>query len=358
MKPRTMRERMLAVIRGEELDRVPFVQYDRIAAPNEDVWDLIGRENMGVLRWCRAHRYEHPNCSFTTDQLREDGREGYRQVLSTPNGTLTQEKWYEPTYHTAATKHHFVKKPEDYRILEAYLDDVQVVEDTTDLERAIRDMGDDGLPLTRVERTPYQQLWVQWVSLQDLCIHLIDIPEVMDRITRKIADIQRRTYEVVYRVSGRIELPYVDIPDNITAPTIGEGYFREYCLPLYQELSSMMADRSVPVIAHTDGDLKPLWAAIGESGIRGLDSFSPPPDNDTRVAEAVQMWPEMRVYVNFPSSVHVGTDKEVYNTASEILEEGGHTGRIWFQISENVPPGVYRTSFPQIVRAIHDFGTP
>jgi hypothetical protein len=54
----------------------------------------------------------------------------------------------------------------------------------------------------------------------------------------------------------------------------------------------------------------------------------------------------------------VGTDQEIYDMASQILQEGGHTGRIWFQISENVPPGVYRSSFPQIVRAIHDFGTP
>jgi hypothetical protein len=38
----TMRERMLAVLQGREHDRVPFVQYEDLAAPDEEVWSVIG----------------------------------------------------------------------------------------------------------------------------------------------------------------------------------------------------------------------------------------------------------------------------------------------------------------------------
>ena len=58
MKPLTMRERILAVIQGKELDRVPFVQYDHMAAPNKEIWSEIGRENLGILRWVQIHRME------------------------------------------------------------------------------------------------------------------------------------------------------------------------------------------------------------------------------------------------------------------------------------------------------------
>jgi len=44
--------------------------------------------------------------------------------------------------------------------------------------------------------------------------------------------------------------------------------------------------------------------------------------------------------------------------ARQILDEGGHSGRLQMQISENVPPGIWRKSFPQIVAAIRDFGAP
>ena len=66
----------------------------------------------------------------------------------------------------------------------------------------------------------------------------------------------------------------------------------------------------------------------------------------------------MRLFVNFPSSVHLLEPDRIYARAMQILQEAGHTGRLWIQISENVPPGVWRTSYPEIVRATRDFGTP
>ena len=157
-------------------------------------------------------------------------------------------------------------------------------------------------------------------------------------------------------IAARSPAEFVDFPDNITAPMIGEERFREFCVPFYDELAEMLGDR--PVYVHMDGDLKGLWKAIGQCKVRGIDSLSPPPDNDTSAGEAVSMWPEMRVWVNFPSSVHLKAAGEIYDQAGQILHQAGHTGRLQIQISENVPRGAWRKSFPQIVRAIEDFGQP
>ncbi|MCX5757085.1 MAG: hypothetical protein NTU83_00970 [Candidatus Hydrogenedentes bacterium] len=114
----------------------------------------------------------------------------------------------------------------------------------------------------------------------------------------------------------------------------------------------------MPLFVHADGDLKALWSAIAESPLRGLDSYSPPPDNDTAVVDAMAQWPEMRLCINFPSSVHLAEPEAVRKRTGELLEEGGHTGRLQIQVSENVPPEVWRTSFPAIVDAIRAFGPP
>jgi len=66
----------------------------------------------------------------------------------------------------------------------------------------------------------------------------------------------------------------------------------------------------------------------------------------------------MRLWLNFPSSVHLASGRTVYETAARILAEGGASGRLQIQISENVPPGSWQTSYPEIVRAIRDFGRP
>lgn len=347
-----MRERMLAVVQGRMHDRVPFVQYDGIGAPNEEIWSVIGRENMGILRWSRIHRTEAPHCRHESEPIEMDGVRGVRNILRTPKGTIYEEKLFEPAYGTAATHKHFIKEKDDYLALIAYLEDMVIIPDIEQLLKDDAELGEDGLPHVNIGRTPFQQLWIQWVCVEDLCVHMMDYPDLLAEVTSLMGKRMREVFEIVRKAP----LPYVVFGDNITAPIIGERYFREYCVPYYRELSEMLADRDIPVYVHMDGDLKPLWFAIGESGVRGLDSMSPPPDNDTSVGEAHRLWPEMRLGVNFPSSVHIASPETIRKVTYGMLEEAGHTGRLQIQISENVPAGVWRTSYPIIVDAIRDFG--
>ena len=347
-----MRERMLAVLRGEGPDRVPFVQYNHAAGPNDAIWAEIGKANMGILRWVRLHRVEHPNCRIHTEPLAHRGLRGLRTVIETPAGAMAEERFFEPALNTASIQKHFVRAADDYAVLQAYLEDSVVIEDTVEFDLACEELGEEGLPLVRLERTPFQQLWIQWASIADLALHMVDCP---DRVALCV-DALVREMRAVFEIVARTPVPFVDFPDNITAPVIGEANFREYCVPFYNELADVLAEQTSLVLVHMDGDLKPLWDAVGEARIDGIDSLSPPPDNDTSVAEAVSRWPDRCVLVNFPSSVHLMSPRAIYDQASELLQQGGRTGRLQIQISENMPPDAWRKSFPEIVRAIQDFG--
>jgi len=357
MRKMTMRERMLAVMQGREHDRVPFAQYEYVGMgpdTREEAWALLGPGNIGFMRLSGLYLMEAPNCRSESEPIEREGVPGTRTTMHTPAGQLYQEVFYEPVYHSASTKKHYVKEPEDYEIFLSYLRDVVVREDIDRVLRDQKELGEDGLPHVFVPRTPYQQLWVEWVSLMDLGLHLVDCPDLVQECASLMTKHLRQIFEIVRKAP----IPYVVFPDNITAPAIGEKYFRQYCVPLYNELADMLADKKVPVLVHMDGDLKPLWKAISDTKIGGIDSLSPPPHNDTSVAEAARMWPHMNLLVNFPSPVHLQEPNTIYQCAEQILAEGGHTGRLQIQISENVPPGVWRTSFPEIVKAIEAYGKP
>ena len=107
-----------------------------------------------------------------------------------------------------------------------------------------------------------------------------------------------------------------------------------------------------------DGMLKPLWKEITASRVGGLDSFTPTPDCDTTVAEAANMWPDKRLWVNFPGSTHLAEPDVIRATAEEILAAAGHSGRLQIQISENVPLDRWPVSYPIIAEAIESFGAP
>jgi len=353
MSGMTMYERMLAVIQGREPDRVPFVIYEGLL-PLDEVYECLGRERVGVLRWSAVHRVEHPHCHFETQDRYVGETRWQRNTLHTPVGSIYEERAFETAYDSSSIRKHYVQDPEDYEVLWAYLQDSIILEDYARYHRDQAELGDGGLPLAAVERTPYQQLWVQWVGLDTLPFHIVDCPERVERTMALLRQRAREIFEIAYRSPA----PFIDFPDNITAPAIGPQRFREHCLPLYDELADMLAERNAPVYVHMDGDLRPLWPAISESKVGGIDSFSPAPDNDTTVAEAVCMWPWMRLWVNFPSSVHLRPYDEVRAEAEAILAAGGHTGRLQIQISENVPHGIWRTSLPAIVDAIDAFGAP
>jgi len=347
----TMRERMLAVVQGRPHDRVPFVQYSGIAAPNEQVWAHVGRGRVGVLQWCAIHRVVTPNCRFEHEDFEREGRRCRRTTLHTPAGSLVEERQFEPAYGSSSIRRHFVREPRHYDVLIAYLRD-GIVMDAFDAYREVeRQLGDDGLPLPAVERTPYQQLWVQWAGLANLSLHLAECPDRVEEVVELLTQRARLIFELALRSPA----PLIDFPDNITAPAIGPERFRRYCVPLYDELAAMLAERGAWVFVHMDGSLGPLWEAIGASGVRGIDSFSPPPDNDTSVAAARRMWPEMRLWVNFPSSCHLRGYEGARAVAEQILEEDGRSGLLQIQVSENVPRDAWRESYRAIADAIDAF---
>ena len=347
----TMRERMLAVLRGEGHDRVPFVQYSGLAAPNAEAWAALGRGRMGLLQWTGVHRVETPHCARESEDFERDGQRWRRTTLHTPAGDLVEERAFEEAYGSSSVRKHFVQEPGDYDALFAYLRDGTVLDNYETYRKVDAALGDDGLPLAAIERTPYQQLWVQWAGLANLSMHFADCPDRVETVIGLLTARARRILEI----AARSPAPLIDFPDNITAPAIGPARFRRYCVPLYDELAAMLAERGARVFVHMDGDVRPLWDAIGSSGVGGIDSFAPAPDNDTTVAQARAMWPEMRLWVNFPSSCHLRDYAGVRAVAERILEEDARSGLLQIQVSENVPRGAWQTSYRAIADAIDAF---
>jgi hypothetical protein len=353
MKTMTMRERMLAVVQGREHDRVPFAMYD-IMFPPQQAFDLLGHGQIGLIRYRPIYRIEHPNCRWTSEFFMKDATKWQCNVLHTPQGDLTELRIFEPVYDSSTARKHFIETQHDYEVLWSYLEDSVVLDNFEQYYQDCADLGEDGFPKAEAERTPWQQLWVEWVGLDALSWHLSDWPEHVEHTMELLVRRARQIFEVARRSPA----PYVDIPDNITAPAIGPARFRKYCVALYDELADMLAESGRPLYVHMDGMLRPLWKEIARSHVGGLDSFTPLPDCDTSVADAVSLWPEKRLWVNFPSSVHLASPDVIRATADEILAAAGRTGRLQIQVSENVPLDVWQTSFPIIVDAIAAFGAP
>ena len=204
---------------------------------------------------------------------------GSATILHTPKGDLTELRIFEPAFDSSTARKHFVETREDYERLWSYLEDAVILDNYDQYYRDCAELGDDGIPKTEIERTPWQQLWIEWVGLEPLSYHLADWPEHVEHTLELLERRARQTFEIARRSPA----PFIVMVDNITASAIGPARFRKYCVRLYDELDAMLAERGIPVFSHMDGMLKPLWKDIARSRVGGLDSFTPTPDCDTTV---------------------------------------------------------------------------
>ncbi len=125
-------------------------------------------------------------------------------------------------------------------------------------------------------------------------------------------------------------------------------------MPYYQQVAEILHAKKLELLVHMDGDLQSLRQLIAISKLGGIDSFSPQPDNDMTISEALYYWPGIKLLMNFPSSVHLLSEQDIYAKTREMLAEADGTGALQIQISENPPPGRWAVSYPQIIRAIED----
>lgn len=347
-----MRERILAVVHHREMDQVPFVIYDGML-PLGEIDRLLGPDRIGLMRWSEVHKTITPHCHYTSENYWKAGSQWQRNTWTTPVGSIYEERQFEPVYRSASIKKHFLQERKDYDIFWYYLKDAHIVADYARYARDQAELGDRGVPLVAVERSPYQHLWILWAGLDNLAFHMADYPDCMEITFKLLEKREREIFEIV----RKSPIEFIDFPDNITAQAIGLARFRKHCVAMYDELAEILGEDK-PVFVHMDGNLKPLWPAMNASKFLGLDSFTPAPDNDTRVADAVALWPEKRLFVNFPSSLHLQPYAQVRATAEDILQTAGHTGNLQIQISENVPLNRWQISFPAIADAIAAFGKP
>jgi hypothetical protein len=86
-----------------------------------------------------------------------------------------------------------------------------------------------------------------------------------------------------------------------------------------------------------DGKLNGLKESIKESDVEVIEGFTPPPEGDISLQEALRIWKRKIIWLNFPSSVFLASDGEVARYTMEMLGEGIPVNRVIFGITEDIP---------------------
>ena len=371
----SQRDRLLAVLAGEQPDRIPFIDrlevwYDartRTGTLPEEFRDLTLTEihravGMGQLEFVRpvgfrlrgvelrvtfngeSYFTEHEPVVFHypgfRDIVQRDKPGLTRFELVTPVGTVAgEEQMLQETIDCGEEpylREHLIKEDDDFRVAHWILDHMELVPRFEEFRELDAGFGEVGFAIAGIQQIPFQQVLLEYLGEMSTFYALYDNPKAVKAL---IDHAHERLLDTLDCLAD-LDTPYVELLDNLTAHMANPKLFREWCLPHYQQYAEILHGQGKRMGSHTDGDLKPLLDLIAESGLDVCESFSPAPLSSTTFDEVWDAWGGREwpiVWGVIPSPLLEARvpEQELHAFVEHVLERVGD-GRVILGVSDMV----------------------
>ncbi len=92
---------------------------------------------------------------------------------------------------------------------------------------------------------------------------------------------------------------------------LGPDRVRDYPCPRWSAFADLLLERGNKIGVHLDANNRLISDTVRNSKLDFVEAFTPPPDCNVSVAEARAAWPKKRLWINFPSSVHLQPEETI-----------------------------------------------
>ena len=137
---------------------------------------------------------------------------------------------------------------------------------------------------------------------------------------------------------------------------MGRERFEKYCVPLFSEAAEELHKHGVLLGSHLDGN-NAAWAqAVAASDLDYVEAFTPPPDCDLSVRDALDLWQGKFLWLNFPSSVHLASIPAIEEATRELIRQAAPGDRFIVGITEDIPADRWQQNMLAVSRVIGEEG--
>ena len=317
----THRERILAAIRGEVPDRLPWV-------PRLEFWHRASMrhgtlpselrslsltqitERLGVGCYSSVPDFtDSTNEAAMVDRAlgifhlpvlpyrvtlqgveRRVLRRGQETVVEyhTPRGSLRTvtvftEEMLDAGASTPWIVGHALREPRDFDVLGYIFSHLKVEPEFEGFLRRRHEVGERGLAVGYLLGTacPIQHIMNTLMPLEQFFYALHDYPERVQRLAEQIEPLYQQLKEIGANSPAEVILLGGNYDDSITYP----AFFEKYILPALRDYAAVLHGKGKYLMTHTDGENKHLLALYLRSGFDIADSVCPYPMTRCRLEE-------------------------------------------------------------------------
>ncbi len=331
----SIKEDILATLKGGRPRRVSW-NIHHLLLPQGSLEIAMRGKRLGIIDKS-VLPYQSASSRVTVEDrmVWEDDRKTSYLTFRTPIGELHSKRLVGPDGSTWV-KEYPVKSPADMAVLAYIGEDIDYRANDEAVISRQRSLGEHGLVLCRLMRSPLQRLLTEWMGAEAFAYAMADCPRATENLLTRLA----ASDEPALRLAAASPAEVVWSSENITAEVTTPTLFRRYCLPYYNHAASLLHEGGKLYGAHMDGKLSALKEVVAESTLDFVEGFTPPPMGDLPLRDARRAWPGKALWVNFPGSVLHGSKEEILDFTEELLRQGMEEGGFMLTFTEDFPdPG-------------------
>ncbi|AQT68757.1 Uroporphyrinogen decarboxylase (URO-D) [Anaerohalosphaera lusitana] len=363
----TPRERVLAILNGQQPDKVPwFGDLDYWATSKihkgEQPKDFKVSESyidwhrdLGVGFYLQGYfpfKTIIENCEIKNWH---EGHKRYREIR-TPKGVLREcWTWLEETCSEGPTEY-LVKSVEDLPAYQFVHENTLYEPDYAFAETRLQQIGDQGLFLAYLPKSPLMQM----VALDAGIVAVMNIlMEDQDALGQTIQAI-KKSHDKAAAVALECPAEILMMPENLSAEVVGPYLFNQYMKPYQQEWAAKINESGRFSCIHMDGTLKGLLREECTVGLTFIEAMTPAPVGDL----AVEDWEE---FTGDKETIFWGGIPGVYFTPSisdeefdkfviHVLSVMRSKPRFVLGVADQVPPDGLESRVKHVSELVEEYG--
>lgn len=367
----TDRERMLAVLQGDPIDRIPWIprlllwynarkKRGTLPARYRDMSLREVERDMGIGTPARDGRVFSSRMSGVDVRTHDIDAMTRRTEYTTPVGVVStvfrgSEDLRANGIADLQTEF-MLKTVDDYPVVEYILEHTEYRPTYEEYAAYEEEVGDDGYPLVSCGDCPFHQWMRALVGYNDAYYHLADHANEVERLLHVMEDIDRsEVWPIVLDSPARLILHGVHLSSQMTPPPI----FDAHITPYYQDFSACLHAMDKYLAMHADNDTTQILPHIERAGFDMVECFVTAPMVSTTLEMAREAWgTRVAIWGAIPSVILEDpyTDDEFEEYVRGVFRDAAPGDALVLGVADNVMPDAKIERIRRVTEMVEEFG--
>jgi len=293
----TVKERWLAALKLQGLDRLPFWpkidnSYLRAHAARFPGWQL-----KDLHTWIGSDRHQWLT-GFITEKRKDTYLEQKEEnkifcyIYRTKYGDLTGVMKFDEPSQSWHPVEFPLKKRDDIKIMTEWFKDACQEIDEERLARAkqeVREIGSEAITAQSIGTTPLMQ-WVQHLAGIENCHYFL--ADYKDEVAELFDVLEKRLLKNAEILAEKSPADILYLVENTSTTLISPWQYRAYCYPHILECCQVLKNSQKLLVLHMCGHLKALLPDLAKLPVAGFEAFTSPPVGNTTLLEGRTICPD------------------------------------------------------------------